>query len=282
MNALAIILLSAASVAADKPDLLVMDLKAETGVTESAARLLNELILGEYAAVGRYRVTGGSDLAAMITTEQQKQMVGCSQDDSCLVEIAGALDADFLAVTAVGVIGNQYLVNAKIIDVKGARVQARVTRKAEADESELIAAVERAVRDVIAQSADRADSTELPPSAVSVSAAGTNHTVEWVGLGASAAAVAAGVVLLVVRPSTASIEDDQYAAYQGSPTDSTYAAVQDEVSKSNTMAIAGGALVGVGVVGAALCVVGLLSGDDVAVSAAPAPGGAVIGLGGVW
>ena len=36
-----------------------------------------------------------SDLKALLTLEEQKQMVGCS-DQSCIVQIAGAMGADCL------------------------------------------------------------------------------------------------------------------------------------------------------------------------------------------
>ena len=76
MHTLAILLIAATSVAAEKPALLVMDMRAEAGVSESAARLLNELIIGEYETTGRYRVLGGSDLRTLLTNEQPRDPQG--------------------------------------------------------------------------------------------------------------------------------------------------------------------------------------------------------------
>jgi hypothetical protein len=261
--------------------LLVMDLQVEGGIRDNVARLLNELILSEYQRAGRFQVAGGADLRTVITSEQEKQLVTCS-DDACLAEFAGALDADLLAATSLGTIGDKLLVNAKLIDVRRGAVLARVTRKADADEDRLIDTVEAAIREVIAATAPgTAAGAPAPPPAVTAAAPVDRPLLAWIGLGVAGAALAAGGVLLAVAPTEAAIEKDEYATYRAMPTAANYARVTDAVSRSNTLRLAGWTLAGVGAAGCAVAsLVLVLSNDATPVSATvvPSPDGVAVGL----
>jgi hypothetical protein len=128
--------------------LVVMNLVAERGIDEALIRLLNELLLTQFTQTGNYAVIGGSDVQAIISTEAQRQAVmGCT-DVACLAELGGALGADLLAVSNIGRIGDFYLLNVKILNVKTASVVRRWSEQVQGLENQLMLAVRKSVAKV--------------------------------------------------------------------------------------------------------------------------------------
>lgn len=126
------------------PRLLVVDLKVEQGVSDSAARLLNEMLLTKLQATGRYEVFGQADLRSMLDLEKEKLLTGCT-DVACMAEIAGAMGAERALFGSVGTLGDSYVLNLRLINNLEVRVEARWSETFEGDESELVGAVDRAV-----------------------------------------------------------------------------------------------------------------------------------------
>jgi len=58
------------------PTLVDLDLVSERGIDEGVIRLLNELLFSELTESGLYKVVDGSDIQAMLKTEQRKQLLG--------------------------------------------------------------------------------------------------------------------------------------------------------------------------------------------------------------
>ena len=111
-------------------------------VAQGQADLLSEVALTEAARFKTVEVLGESDLAALLGHERQKALLGC-QEDSCMAEIGGAMGASWLLVGSVGRIGQATRVDLKLIDVKKAKVLARVGETAEGPPDRAIAAVQR-------------------------------------------------------------------------------------------------------------------------------------------
>lgn len=144
----ALLAFSSTAGAAEQPQreqLLVMKLRTEVGVSESVARLLNELILSELQQSGTFEVVGETDLQSMLEVEKQQQLTGCETDVSCLAQVAGALGAEHLVFGSVGALGDQFLLNLKLIDASQARVDARWSEAVTGGESALVDAAKRAV-----------------------------------------------------------------------------------------------------------------------------------------
>jgi hypothetical protein len=74
-------------------------------------------------------VISGDDLTALFDMEAEKQLYGC-EEESCLEEIAGALDADFLITGHVGRMGNRIVVHLTLINAKSAQIARRAIIKA--------------------------------------------------------------------------------------------------------------------------------------------------------
>ncbi len=150
--AIATLLLSGAAEASPKPKkLAVMDIANLQGVPADSAKILTNIVVAEIARAGGYSVISTAEISAMIGFEKQKQLLGCTDNSSCLAEIGGALGVDYFVNGQVGKIGSRYHLNLALTDVVKATVAARETRYAEfGNEDALVVATEDAVRAILA------------------------------------------------------------------------------------------------------------------------------------
>jgi hypothetical protein len=131
-----------------KTKIAILELKAERGLDEGLVKLLNELLLTEFGRSGEYEVIGGSDLLSLLQLEEKKQAMDCD-DIGCLSELGGALGVDKLAAANIGKIGSYYLVNVKIINVREAKVERRVSYNVQGIEDKLIRAISASVKELM-------------------------------------------------------------------------------------------------------------------------------------
>ncbi len=118
----------------------MLDFKVEgtdPGIGAQLTARFSELI-GKRPGVS---VIAPDDVRAMLQSEASKQLVGCT-DDSCLAEIAGALDADLLISGQVARIVAAYALTVSAVDARQARALGRVT---ETWQGESIALLELAI-----------------------------------------------------------------------------------------------------------------------------------------
>ena len=181
----------------EKTRIAVLNLTMERGLDEGLVKLLNELLMTEFQRSGKYEVIGGSDIEGMLVLEQKKQMMNCT-DASCLAEIGGALGVEKLVIGSIGKVGSLYLVNVKIIDIRNANVDARVSYQVEGIEDKLVRAITNSVNELI--------TGERPGDSKTISAAGKvagkletprhpynlwGHVTLWSGVGCAAFGLAA-------------------------------------------------------------------------------------------
>jgi len=99
-----------------KPRIVVNRPQGER-IPDAVVNLLDGLILSEVQKSGRFsHVVGSSDIAAVIRHGKELQQCG-AETDACLAEIGGALDAQFLLASALGLLGTKYVVNMRVIEV---------------------------------------------------------------------------------------------------------------------------------------------------------------------
>ena len=72
-------------------------------------------------------IIAGQDLRDMVSLEQQKEAMGCD-DESCMTAIGGALGVPLMAVPSIGRVGEQFILNLKVVEVEEARVRVRKSR----------------------------------------------------------------------------------------------------------------------------------------------------------
>jgi TolB-like protein len=245
------------------------------GTEQAKADLLSEVALTQASRMAGFEVIGRSDIAAMIGFEKQKQVLGCSEDSSCLAEVGGALGVDLIMVGSLGRLGTLYRIDLKVVDTKKAKVRGRIGVSVEGQEEKLVAAIEKTVRELLepfrpteqpAVAAAPAGEpvkparaapalTPRPPETGSTAPLGSppreaeagagrssRRTWAWVAGGAGLAVFAGGVVAgLQAR---AAFDDQKAASAAGD-----LAAFEDNKSKARSMSIVADSLFVAGAAG---------------------------------
>jgi len=120
-----------------KVKISVMELKAENGIDKGVVTLLYELILTEFQEYSNLSVISKTDISSMVQYETEKELAGCDET-SCMAEIGGALGVDKVVIGHVGKLGSSYVVTLKLMNIKKATVENRVSKTIPADEDKLI------------------------------------------------------------------------------------------------------------------------------------------------
>jgi hypothetical protein len=129
--------------------ILVMNLQANQ-VPGGVADSLSEILLAEIRKhAGGAEVVGRAEIEAMLAFEQQKDLLGCSDDTACLAQIGGALGAGLLVTGTLGKLGGTYLLHVKMIDTVNAKVKSYASEQVKGDEEQLIAAATRMAQKVM-------------------------------------------------------------------------------------------------------------------------------------
>ena len=76
----------------EQPRVLLMDLK-NNGLDENLVKTINSLLTVNMTNYTQFNVMSGNDVKQLVALEMEKQTMGCSDDGSCLAEIAGAMGA---------------------------------------------------------------------------------------------------------------------------------------------------------------------------------------------
>jgi hypothetical protein len=223
--------------------------------------------LGDYAtdrlasALGAsgLRVTTPSDLQVLLGIERQRQLLGCSEDSSCMVELAAALGVEFVVTGRLTRLGRRYELDLRVLRQVDGTVVARDSGSVD-DEQRIGAMIE--------QSADRLTLLLSPP---------VPSRLSWRLWGP----LAAGVVLAAVGAVAVGSSELEFASYLRpgarpalvpAAVDSTF----DRLVLTRGLGIGGVAL------GAALIVTGIVwnASTPVTVSSLVASDGAAVSLGG--
>jgi TolB-like protein len=145
-------LLAPAATGAAEPEIAVavMEFASKGGIEAQKMDALSDMLANAIRRSGNYRVVGKSDIRAALALEEQKQLLGCS-DDSCLAEIGGALGVRWVVVGNISLFGKTYLLNLKVIDVARISVLAGLSQKITGGEDMLIDGLDQAARKLIAE-----------------------------------------------------------------------------------------------------------------------------------
>lgn len=146
--ALAALLLPLATLAGTAK-IAVTDVRNVQGVKPGTASILTDIVVSEVARSG-FDVISQADIASMVGFERQKQLMGCSEETSCLAEIGGALGVDYLITGQVGQIGSRFRISLLAVATKRARVIARAALFSDNDEDDLARAAEKTIAQLLA------------------------------------------------------------------------------------------------------------------------------------
>lgn len=111
-----------------RPRLVVMGLTPAGGVEPAVAESLTEAVAAEASRVKLFEVTSQKDFTTLLGLERQKQLVGCSEGNSCMAELADALGARFVLSGSVARLGEAFQLNLQTIDTTRTQTVGRATR----------------------------------------------------------------------------------------------------------------------------------------------------------
>jgi hypothetical protein len=152
---------------------VIMGLKAQRGTDASLCLSLERVIEGEVMADPGREVMSRTELNQLMQLEAEKAAMGC-EGDSCLAEIADALDADRVVSGTVDRLGSSYLVVLTELDARDVRVIGRVQKRLSTNEDRLFGGVEQMAQELVRAAAhDGVDTgslvvTSTPPAEVFV------------------------------------------------------------------------------------------------------------------
>lgn len=117
----------AQAAAAAPLNLVVVDFAAQGNASADLGRALGEVAAAEATRIGDRQVVSTADIAAQLGLERTRQLIGCTDDTGCLVEIAGSLNIDQMLVGTVTLLDTSYLVSVRLLDLRTSRTLARVS-----------------------------------------------------------------------------------------------------------------------------------------------------------
>jgi hypothetical protein len=125
------------------------------------ADLYAELLSNEMTK-GGLKVFTTRDVQQMLGVERQKELLGCSEGSSCVVEMVGALGVDGVLMGDIGALGDEYVLNFKVLSAKSGTTIALYNARA-ANVKALPDELERAARSMLHQLAVAFARPDLEP-----------------------------------------------------------------------------------------------------------------------
>lgn len=220
-------------------------------------------------ARGGIHVTTAKDVKAMLGLERQKQLLGCAES-ACTAELAGALGVDGVLFGSVVKAGAGYTVTLRVASASSAQPMSSL--------SERVAGVEGLqdwLDEAAKKMADELQGKSGPPQeAVVATVAPRSKVVPWVPAILGGAVAIGGAVVFSLRSGPAN--ELQTRVF---PDAATVSATRKSGEAFET---AGLAMIGVGVAAIVASAIwfAVSPSDSVKVAFAPAPGGAVLAVGG--
>jgi hypothetical protein len=127
----------------EKTKVAVLDIEA-VNVDPAVARAFSEAYASAIHELGCCAVTTRAEISALLGFEKEKQLLGCSDNVSCMTEIGGALGVEKLAVGTLSRVEGLYLLTLKLIDTRAAKTEGRFSNRADAV-APLLESVDRGV-----------------------------------------------------------------------------------------------------------------------------------------
>jgi hypothetical protein len=110
------------------PKLAVLPVAAGEGIPASTAAAITEALSGEVRRRSGAEVVTQREIAAVLTLERQKAMLGCTSD-ACVAELGGALGCDRLVSGDLAKLGESFLLHLRLVETARARVVTQADRR---------------------------------------------------------------------------------------------------------------------------------------------------------
>jgi hypothetical protein len=119
---------AAAAPSAGPMRVIVLDLKG-SGVDAAQVEPITGFITVSLSDYPAFEVMSGADVRAMVEFEGEKQAMGCSDDTSCLAEVAGAMGARLVFFGTLGKVGSSYTMVLNLYDSEVGRSAGRTFKR---------------------------------------------------------------------------------------------------------------------------------------------------------
>jgi TolB-like protein len=141
--------------AAETLSIAVLDFASKGGITQEQMDSLSDMVAVQIRRLGDYRVIGKADIYALLSLEEQKRTMGCT-DNVCVAEIGGALGVEQMVTGNVSVFGDTYLLNIKLFNVRESNVIRAISRRVSGDEADLLEEIPDVVTELFGMKVDAA------------------------------------------------------------------------------------------------------------------------------
>ncbi len=275
LTAFLVVSMTAAPVVAKPVTLALPGLNA-VNLAPGESDLQAELIAQKFIAHG-VEVKTARDLQTMLGMERQRQLLGCSDNNACIVEMTAALGVDGVLIGDLGLLNGEYVLNLKVLASSSGKVLALHNARAPAKQLEVM--LENAVRGILKSLSGPMKHSELAVGVEPLPLTGVEQSAGAVRTWALApavvgvAALGAGVVMQVLAGNQFT---DLSTHHYPEPE-----ALQRRNDGQQLETGANIALIGGGVAVAAAAVMFFAGGSSVTPTVALGPQGGMIGVTGV-
>lgn len=181
-------------------------ISAGKGFTDDELAAIEDRLLADLVASGRFKVVPGTEIDSLMSTEATRQALHCQDDAPCLSAIAGALGLDYIATADVFRLDKTTYISARVIDARAVVAYPRAQEMIKSKDA-MPAAVQALTTDLVhgiwpdLAAVAAAGDTEAakPPSPVFHKPMTVTHALGWaaaaVGVAALAGAVGLGVMV---------------------------------------------------------------------------------------
>src|SRR5208283_3039943 len=115
-------------------------------VPPEEAQLLNNALESELARFERLKVFGVSDLQVLLNEAKQRKQLGCEAEaERCLLEIAGALGASWIASGTIGSLGTAHVLTLRLRDMRRQLLLGTLTASTGSDPAALFSTLHQMV-----------------------------------------------------------------------------------------------------------------------------------------
>lgn len=120
----------------EKRTILVVPLQNGPGVDKAVADLVTETLCAEVQRQTGFRILTSKDVEALLGVERQRQLLGCTENSSCLTEIGGALGAADVIHGTLGKLGNAFIFNLQLVNAGTGQVSRRFSTRSKSTSEE--------------------------------------------------------------------------------------------------------------------------------------------------
>ncbi|MCP4500323.1 MAG: hypothetical protein GY822_10225 [Deltaproteobacteria bacterium] len=139
---------------------LVLDVKTASPEGKELARSLSDYLQARLSQLPGRTVMSSFEIQRLLDLESEKSAMGC-EDDSCIADLAGSLDADAVVFSRLTRLGSQWGLRITFYDAKEAKATSRILVRAKKEER-LLSRMEQHLSVALGETPARKKSVKLP------------------------------------------------------------------------------------------------------------------------